>query len=69
MLILLFGINISANIYILTSILQELFLIALICLVALGLLIHFFVENQLKKLKLEILDKENITGLKMSELK
>ena len=69
MLILLFGINISANIYILTSILQELFLIALICLVALGLLIHFFVEYQLKKLKLEILDKENITGLKMSELK
>ena len=40
MIIVSFSIYISANIYILTSILQEYFLIVLICSVALGLLIR-----------------------------
>ena len=63
MLILSFSICISANIYILTNILQKFVLIVFIFPVALGLLIRFFIQNQSKnESNLDIVDKENIAG-------
>ena len=63
MLILSFSICISADIYILTNILQKFVLIVFIFPVARSLLIRFFIQNQSKnESKLDIVDKENIAG-------
>ena len=63
MIILSFSICISADIYILTNILQKFVLIVFIFPVARSLLIRFFIQNQSKnESKLDIVDKENIAG-------
>ena len=63
MIILSFSICISADIYILTNILQKFVLIVFIFPVARNLLIRFFIQNQSKnESKLDIVDKENIAG-------
>ena len=63
MLILSFSICISADIYILTNILQKFVLIVFIFPVARSLLIRFFIQNQSKnESKLDIVDKGNIAG-------
>ena len=63
MLILSFSICISADIYILTNILEKFVLIVFIFPVARSLLIRFFIQNQSKnESKLDIVDKENIAG-------
>ena len=63
MLILSFSICISADIYILTNILQKFVQIVFIFPVARSLLIRFFIQNQSKnESKLDIVDKENIAG-------
>ena len=65
MLILSFSICISADIYILTNILEKFVLIVFIFPVARSLLIRFFIQNQSKnESKLDIVDKENIAGWK-----